>query len=206
MSEEKEDRGLKLNQEYMDVLVANVIPTTKYFESRFDHMQYQIDEIKNSQVAMQSSMDRRFEKVDERFDSMQSEMDKRFEKVDERFDSMQSEMDKRFEKVDERFDSMQSDMDKRFDSMQSDMDKRFEKVDERFKQVDKRFEQVENSINNLALKIEKLTNAQETTIRDYIIERDRFYDKKFTNLRMYNIAIIALVSGVILKMAGIIQI
>jgi hypothetical protein len=47
---------------------------------------------------------------------------------------------------------------------------------------------------------------QESTIKDYIIDRDRYYDKKFTALRNYNIAIIALISGILLKMAGIIDI
>lgn len=188
----EDEKSLKINQESMDVLVANVIPTTKYFETRFDHMQYQIDELKNAQTSMQKDMDIRF-------DSMQKQMDKRF-------DNMQKDMDT-------RFDNMQKDMDTRFNNMQKDMDKRFEQVDKRFEQVDKRFEQVDKrfeditaSINNLTLKIEQLSKTQETTLRDYIIERDRFYDKKFNNLRMYNIAIIALVSGVILKMAGIIQI
>jgi archaellum component FlaC len=85
------------------------------------------------------------------------------------------------------------------------IDKRFEQVDKKFEKVDKRFEQVNDSIINLAFKIEALTKAQEVTIRDYIIERDRHYDAKFSNLRMFNIATISLVAGVILKMAGIIN-
>ncbi|MEA1916779.1 MAG: hypothetical protein U9N42_04525 [Campylobacterota bacterium] len=183
----EEEKTLKINQESMDVLIANVIPTTKYFESRFDHLQYQVNEFKTTQKEM-----------DRRFDSMQQDMDKRF-------DSMQQDMDR-------RFDSMQQDMDKRFDSMQEDIDKRFEQVDRRFEQVDRRFEQVDvrlneitNSVNNLTLKIEELAKQQETTIRDYIIERDRHYDSKFNSLRMFNLATITLVAGVILKMSGIIQ-
>ncbi|RLA70726.1 MAG: hypothetical protein DRG24_06485 [Epsilonproteobacteria bacterium] len=159
----EEKNSLKINQETMDVLVANIIPTTKYFESRFDHMQYQIDEIKNNQGLMQLHMDKRF-------DAMQQDMDKRFEQVDKRFDAFQKDVDKRFE------------------------------------QVDKRFEQINESIMTLTLRIEELSKSQETTIRDYIIERDRFYDKKFNNLRMFNLTIIAVVAGIILRMAGIINI
>ena len=188
----QEEKSLKINQESMDVLVANVIPTTKYFESRFDHMQYQIDEVRKSQTSLQENMDKRFI-------SMQEDMDKRFT-------SMQENMDK-------RFISMQGDMDKRFISMQEDMDKRFEQVNKRFEQIDKRFEQVDQrfdtiteSIHILTLRIEELAKSQETTIRDYIIERDRHYDTKFNNLRMFNIATITLVAGVILKMAGILHI
>lgn len=167
MDENEESKNLKINQETMDILVANIIPTTKYFESRFDHMQYQIDEIKKYQLEFAKDVDKRFE-------------------------VMQKNIDK-------RFDDFQRDVDKRFDDFQKDVDKRFE-------QVDKRFEEVNQSIQNLTLKIEQLSKTQETTLRDYIIERDRFYDKKFNNLRMFNIAIISLVVTIILKMAGVINI
>ncbi len=173
---ENEKQGLTLNQETIDVLVANIIPTTKYFESRFDHMQYQIDEIKQNQVSMQQD-------IDKRFDAMQQDIDKRF-------DAMQQDIDKRFEQVDKRFEQV---------------DKRFEQVDKRFEEVNKKFEQMNESIIKLTLSIEDLKKSQETTIRDYIIERDRFYDGKFNQLRNYNIAIISVVAGVILKMAGIIH-
>ena len=162
MQESQEEKTLKINQESMDVLVANVIPTTKYFESRFDHMQYQIDEIRKSQTSLQENMDKRFEQVDKRFVSMQQDMDKRFEQIDKRFTSMQ-------------------------------------------KDTDKRFNEVTESIHILTLRVEQLAKSQETTIRDYIIERDRHYDMKFNNLRMFNIATITLVAGVILKMAGILH-
>ena len=39
-------QGLTLDQKTVEVLVAQIIPTSKYFESRFDHMQYQVNEIK----------------------------------------------------------------------------------------------------------------------------------------------------------------
>ena len=117
-------------------------------------------------------------------------VDKRFEQVDKKIDDFKSEVDKKFEQVDKRFEQV---------------DKRFDKVDKRFEQVDKKFEQVNDSIVNLTFKIEALTKAQEVTIRDYIIERDRHYDAKFSNLRMFNIATISLVAGIILKMIGIIK-
>jgi len=115
------------------------------------------------------------------------DMDRRFELVYKRFE----QIDKRFEQVDKRFEQI---------------DKRFEKIDQRFEQVDEKFEKVNEKLNQITLSIEQLSKTQETTIRDYIIERDRHYDGKFNNLRMFNIATIALVSGVILKMAGIIKI
>ena len=101
-------QGLSLDRKTMDILVANIIPTTKYFESRFDHLQYQVGELKAGQKNL-------LEVMDKRFTAMQGDMDKRFT-------AMQSDMDK-------RFTAMQSDMDKRFTAMQDDMDKRFEQVD-----------------------------------------------------------------------------
>ena len=45
-SVENKDDKLTINKETIDILVANIIPTTKYFETRFDHLQYQVNEIK----------------------------------------------------------------------------------------------------------------------------------------------------------------
>ena len=133
-----EEKSLKINQETMDILVANVIPTTKYFESQFNHMQYQINEIKEDVKAL----------------------------------------------------------DKRFDKFQDDVNKRFE-------QVDKRFEQVDKNIKDLTIEIKNLSKTMEVTIRDYIIERDRHYDNKFNNLRMFNIAIVIGIAGIVLKLISI---
>ena len=63
-----------LNKETIDVLVANVIPTTKYFEFRFDTVQKQIDNIETQNNQLRIDMDKRF-------DSMQTDMDKRFEQM-----------------------------------------------------------------------------------------------------------------------------
>jgi methyl-accepting chemotaxis protein len=154
-----EEKSLKINQETMDILVANVIPTTKYFESQFLFLQHQINEMRENQKKFELSVSDRFEQVDKRFE----QIDKRFEQVD----------------------------------------KRFEQVDARFEQVDRRFEQIHNDIHNLAIKIEQLTKSNETTMRDYIIERDRHYDNKFNNLRMFNITIAFGMAGVIAKLMNI---
>jgi len=158
-----EDKKLNLNQETIDILVANVIPTTKYFESRFDHMQYQIDEIKNNQVTLKQDIDKRFDEVNKNHITLKQDMDKRFDEVNKNHITLKQDMDKKFDQVNE-------------------------------------------SIMNLTIKIEQLTKSNETSVRDYIIERDRHYDKKFAQLRTFNIAIVSLVAGVFLKMLGFIQI
>ena len=169
----EENNNITLNKETVDILVANIIPTTKYFESRFDHLQYQINEIKTD------------------IDNFKKDVDRRFIEVKENIDEFKKDVDRRFNEVDKKFELF---------------DKRFEQVDKRFEKIEQTLENMNNNINNLTLKIEDLSRTQETTIRDYIIERDRYYDKKFTNLRNFNIAIITLVAGVILKLLGIIHI
>ena len=106
-------QGLSLDQKTMDVLVANIIPTSRYFESRFDHLQYQVGELKAGQKNM-------LEVMDKRFTAMQSDMDKRFEQVD-----------KRFEQVDGRFASLKADMDKRFQQVDDKLDKILDRIDRR---------------------------------------------------------------------------
>ena len=146
----EEIKTLTLNKETVDVLVANVIPTTKYFEFRFDNMQRQINHIEKQNDKLRFDMDKRF-------DGMQQDMDKRF-------DGMQQDMDK-------RFDGMQQDMDRRFERV----DKRFEQVDKRFEQVDKRFEQVDKRFEQMIFSIDKLTDVLEN--RD--IEQRSFTIKMF---------------------------
>ena len=181
--ENSQDQTIVMNEKSMEVLIAKFIPTSQYFEARFDHMQYQINEIKDDIADFKKEMNDRFVSVD-----------KRFEQVYDTINEFKNDVNKRFEQVDKRFEQV---------------DKRFEQVDkkiEKFKSdVDMRFKQVNDSIIKLTFKIEELTKAQEVTIRDYIIERDRHYDAKFANLRMFNIATISLVAGVILKMMGVIH-
>jgi len=150
--EEKDIQSLTLDKKTMDVLVANIIPTSKYFEVRFDHMQDQINRINNDINNFRTD-------VDKRFDSMKIDMDQRFEKVDQRFEKV----DQRFEKVDQRFDSMKI-----------DMDQRFEKVDQHFKDMkidmDKRFDQMITSINRLTDTLEQRDSKQRGfTIRMFTI-------------------------------------
>jgi len=98
MNETNEETSLTLDKKTVDVLVAHIIPTSKYFESRFDHMQGQIDHLSENLKDFRSDVDRRFENVDKRFE----QVDKGFEQVDKRFE----QVDQRFEQVDKRFDQV----------------------------------------------------------------------------------------------------
>ncbi len=87
--DEKDIQSLTLDKKTMDFLVANIIPTSKYFEVRFDHMQDQINRTNNDINNFHADVDKRFDSMkidmDQRFDGMKTDMDKRFKKVDTRF-------------------------------------------------------------------------------------------------------------------------
>ncbi|MDL1984897.1 MAG: hypothetical protein LWX54_12045 [Deltaproteobacteria bacterium] len=107
MSEEKKEEGLTLDKRTMDVLVANIIPTSKYFEVRFDHMQEQIDDLKVDLKDFRGD-------VNKRFDNIKTDMDKRFEQVDRRFE----QVDRRFEQVDKRFEQIIASIDRLGDKLE----------------------------------------------------------------------------------------
>ncbi len=95
MPEEKDEQSLTLDKRTMDVLVAHVIPTSKYFEARFDHMQDQIDRINTDLRDFRGDVDRRF-------DSMKADMDNRFGQVDKRFEQVIASIDRLGDKLDHR--------------------------------------------------------------------------------------------------------
>ena len=98
-------QGVTLDQKNIDILVANIIPTTKYFESRFDNLQLQLDMFNTGQQQIKTD-------IDSRFNTMKTDIDKRFEQVDKRFVEMKTDMDKRFEQVDKRFEQVDQKLDK----------------------------------------------------------------------------------------------
>ncbi len=107
--EKTEEESLRLDKKTTDILVTNIIPTSKYFEARFDLLQVQLDGVKNDLKDFKGDMDRRFELVDKRFE----QVDKRFEQVDKRFE----QVDKRFEQVDQRLVQIAASIDRMGDKL-----------------------------------------------------------------------------------------
>jgi len=109
--------SLTLDKRTMEVLVAHIIPTSKYFEVRFDHMQSQIDDIKSDIKEFRGDVDKRFDSVkadmDKRFDDAKADMDNRFEQVDKRFE----QVDRRFEQVDQRLEQIIASIDRLGDKL-----------------------------------------------------------------------------------------
>ncbi len=102
MSNDHTEDGLTLDKKTMDVLVANIIPTSKYFEARFDHMQSQIDDIKGDIKDFRSDVDKRFEETKAEFGKRFEQVDKRFEQVDQRFEQVIAFKERLGEKLDYR--------------------------------------------------------------------------------------------------------
>ena len=75
--------------------MAHIIPTSKYFETRFDHMQSQIDGLKDDLKDFRGD-------VDKRFDTIKSDMDQRFGQVDRRFEQVIASIDRLTDKLDYR--------------------------------------------------------------------------------------------------------
>ena len=131
---ENKQGHLPINQETLDILVANIIPTSKYFEARFDHMQDRIDKVQTDL--------RDFRKdVDSKFSEIKTDINQRFQQVDQRFE----QVDKRFEQVDQRFEQV----DKRFEQV----DKRFEQVIASINKLTDRLEQRDENQRNFTLRM-----------------------------------------------------
>lgn len=109
--------------------------TARWTDDRLDDLKHQVDELG---VRMERGFSEQRREMNERFDRLESSLEVRFEKVDERFEKV----DERFEKIDERFERVDERFEKVFE--------RFEKVDERFvgagEKSDEKFEAVQAQI------------------------------------------------------------
>jgi len=106
VDEIKQQEQIKLPQEFQ-ALIAGFSPNTKYFDSRFDLLQVQIDESRRNQEQIKDQLkdfkgdtDKRFDQVDKRFE----QVDKRFEQVDHRFQRLENKIDNLIERIDVKID------------------------------------------------------------------------------------------------------
>ena len=90
MSEEKIEKGLTLDKKTIEVLVAQVIPTSKYFEVRFDHVQDQINGLRYDLKEFKGDVGKRFDSVDKRFEQMIASIDRLTDKLDYRDEKQRS--------------------------------------------------------------------------------------------------------------------
>ena len=112
-NEVKQQDQIKLPQDFQ-ALIAGFFPNTKYFDSRFDLLQVQIDESRRNQEQIKDQLkdfkgdtDKRFDQVKDQLKDFKGDTDKRFDQVDKRFE----QVDKRFEQVDYRFQRLENKID-----------------------------------------------------------------------------------------------
>ena len=105
-NEVKQQEQIKLPQEFQS-LIAGFFPSTKYFDSRFDLLQVQINESRRNQEQIKDQLkdfkgdtDKRFEQMNKRFE----QVDKRFEQVDHRFQRLEDKIDNLIERIDVKVD------------------------------------------------------------------------------------------------------
>ena len=84
----KQQEQIKLPQEFQ-ALIAGFFPNTKYFDSRFDLLQVQIDESRRNQ-----------EQIKDQLKDFKGDTDKRFEQVDHRFQRLEDKIDNLIERID----------------------------------------------------------------------------------------------------------
>jgi chaperonin cofactor prefoldin len=119
-----------ISEKSMEVLIAKFIPTSQYFEERFnaledkfEFVQHQIAQIQEGQNALKKDMDARFgdlkRDVDDRLEQASVSLREFKQEVNGRFE----QVDKRFEQVDQRFNSIEHKLDKLLDKIDTKIDK-----------------------------------------------------------------------------------
>ena len=135
-NEVKQQEQIKLPQDFQ-ALIAGFFPNTKYFDSRFDLLQVQIDESRRNQ-----------EQIKDQLKDFKGDTDKRFDQVKDQLKDFKDDTDKRFEQVDKRFEQV---------------DKRFEQVDHRFQRLE---DKIDNLIERIDVKVDRgLKENRNLTVR-----------------------------------------
>jgi len=209
--EQHEEKTLTLNQETLDVIVTNIIPTSKYFEARFDQLSEKVGFAREEVRSFKADVDISFNRIHNELDSFKDAVNERFRQIDHRFEQSDEhlrefkadvarrfiQVDKRFEQVDQRFEQV----DKRFEQV----DKRFEQVDKRFEQVDRRFEQMEESMREFKADVSYRFEQVDERFGEMISAINRLSDRidgrdaetRSFVLRMFSISIMISFLGVL---------
>ena len=108
MTNQNSEKEQIVSPKDIQAFVAGFFPNTRYFDSRFDLLQVQIDELRRNQESFRDQLrefktdvDRRFDRVDKRFE----QVDKRFEQVDQRFQRLEDKIDALMERIDVKVDA-----------------------------------------------------------------------------------------------------
>ncbi|KPA11660.1 hypothetical protein MHK_008138 [Candidatus Magnetomorum sp. HK-1] len=200
-------------------MFLGMFPNSSYFETRFEKMDNQMDEMRRNQDNFREQLrDFKYD-FDRRLTESQNYNKERFSLIDKQFELSRQDMLERFTQSDKKIESSRQEMlerfaqnDKQFELSRQDMLERFAQVDKRFELVDKRFDQIAISIEKVVDKIDHIEERLSKKI-DHIdeklcekIDQGDERQRKFT-LRMFSIAIsISCLSafGIVMKVLNMI--
>ena len=146
----KEKEEKEIFPKEIQTLIAGIFPNTRYFDVNFEHLQFQINVLRQNQEEFKKEMEFRFGLVDKKFE----DVNRRFEVVNRRFE----DVNRRFEETNEVIKEFKKDVDDRFEQVYEVIREFKTSVDKRFEQVDKRFEQIIASIDKLSDKLDNRDN------------------------------------------------
>ena len=86
-----------INEKTIEALIVRLIPTSQYFETRFDGLEQKFD------YKFEGLTDR-INSLEKSHEELKHDMNKRFEQVDKRFEQMDAKFDKLIERIDIRID------------------------------------------------------------------------------------------------------
>ncbi|MCD6295230.1 MAG: hypothetical protein J7M20_10015 [Deltaproteobacteria bacterium] len=102
---------ISINEKTIEILIARLIPTSQYFEVRFDNLEQKFDYKFEGLNYKFEGLNDKFKGLNDKFDqlsrsqeNLKTDMNKRFEQVDKRFEQVDLKLDKILDRIDRRID------------------------------------------------------------------------------------------------------
>ena len=88
---------ISINEKTIEILIARLIPTSQYFEVRFDNLEQKFD-------YKFDGLNDKFEGLNDKFDQLSRSQENLKTDMDKRFEQMDLKLDKILERIDRRID------------------------------------------------------------------------------------------------------
>ena len=92
------DEKKEIFPQEIQTLIAGIFPNTKFFETKFENLQLQIDMLRRTQEEFREELRDLKQDMNYRF----AQVDKKFEQVDKRFEQIIASIEKLSDKLDKR--------------------------------------------------------------------------------------------------------
>jgi len=106
---------ISINEKTIEILISRLIPTSQYFEVRFDTLEQKFDYKFEGLNDKFEGLNDKFDQLSRSQENLKTDMDKRFEQVSRSQENLKTDMDKRFEQVDLKLDKILDRIDRRID-------------------------------------------------------------------------------------------